>query len=330
MKNLGTYHRGGFTLIELLVVMVIMVSLAGLSLGGYFYMERSSKFRRAMTEAEGVFVAATQTARFLQAPAWVIIDPEKGELTSYGLETVASWHFEQNEASQGIPLVYKGNVQVKAGYAGSGILVGMDPEFPEGGAVASVPASRFPDGGYFECYVKPLDSGKGQVVFRWGKTVSLTIVEGLRLEGRIGGETLRNPDIRVNAFRWARFGILFSRDYVSMMMDDAVLAGREPRDFPELEGEVELPAVDAPVHGCVDEARLLRVRELGKWVRQLGMAPAGDDRKFVWYKPDGTLDASLSPGPITVNVGGEGSSGQSFTITVTPDGEVRAALGGGQ
>ena len=330
MRNLATYRRSGFTLVELLVVMVIIVSLVGLSLGGYFYMERSSRFRRAMSEAEAVFIAAAQTARWLQAPAWVIIDPEKGELTSYGLETVASWHFEENEASQGIPLVFKGNVQMKGGYAGSGILVGMDPQFPEGGAVASVPAGKFPNGGYFECYVKPMDSGKGQVVFRWGKTVSLTIVEGLRLEGRIGGETLRNPDVRVNAFRWARFGILFSRDYVSIMMDDAVLAGRQPRDFPVLEGQVELPAVDAPVHGYVDEARLLRVRELGKWVRQSGLAPTGDDRTFVWFRPDGTLDASLSPGPITVGIKADGAPGQGFTVTVTPDGEVKAAPGGGR
>ncbi|MBN1807965.1 MAG: type II secretion system protein [Planctomycetes bacterium] len=320
--------RSGFTLIELLVVMAIIAGVAALSLSGYFYMERASRYRRSATQAYTTFVAAAETARWLQAPAWVSVDPESGEVKAYGLETVASWHFEMQGASKGIQLEYQGNVEVKPGYAGDGIMVGMDEAAPEGGGVVAVPVGKFAQGGFFECYVRPMYYGMDQEMFKWGNGVSLKITMAGRVEGRVGGETLRNPDLRVNLFRWTRFGILFSRDYISVMMDDAELAGRKPKEFPDMEGLVEVPSVEHPVHGYMDEARLLRVRVVGEWKPQSGLKPKATEQVYVWFKADGTLDAEKTPGPFRLTFETDGGAGKSFDIVVSPEGEVSIDMGG--
>ena len=322
--------KRAFTLIELLVVMAIIALMAGLGLGGLIALSRSTALKREISDATLPLVAAPARARTSRLPAFVVLDPSENTITGYALETVSSWHFEEEDVSP-LPLSYEGKAEIVGGFAGSAIEMGLRGEEDEPGADVSGVARfaleprRFALGGYFECFVRCAAYGTDQVLFRWGEGVEFKITAAGRLEGRAAGVTVRNPEVLLNLYRWVRVGFLFSEPCVAVFMDGAVCAEDEPADFrmPETQ-EAQLSSLRHSLRGEMDEARLARVVRLTRWQGRRFRLDLSDTL-VAWYTPEGTLDPDVHTGPLAINLKSE-TDDATCTITIDTSGEVHETL----
>jgi hypothetical protein len=184
--------------------MMILAVLFGIGLGAFKRLARPDRMAlSAITEAVR---SASLFARGEGAPATVTLLPERNEITSHGLRSVGTWHFE-DDLGTGWPLsaVHDPGSLVRDGVIGSALQLG-------GGSPLSLPTPPpsfdSPHGFGVDVYLRPRVSPRPLVLLERAGLWSLRLVDAETLEATV---QIRVED-RVEELRHTITGATFPPD----------------------------------------------------------------------------------------------------------------------